>query len=302
MAASTPELIRQAEAAVTDAGDIIRHLKEARAEKGEIGVAFAGWTGAKRNLARVRGEIYDDGRVVQVNGRGREHNAVSDVSRLMVALDFAAHAHRNQRRKDVDRTPYVNHVIGVAHLLTEIGRIDDVDVLRAAVLHDAVEDTDVTIQDIEREFGAAVGSVVAHVTDDKALSKVERKRQQVAHANATPHRAKLVKLADKLHNLRSLRANPPAHWAADRVEGYFVWSWFCVRGMRGTNRALEDALGVEFSAMLPRAFIRESGAEQTARLDVYYANLSGEGDTRPPSPSDGEYVDDVDVNANVDEN
>ncbi|NWW32390.1 MESH1 pyrophosphohydrolase, partial [Panurus biarmicus] len=140
----------------------------------------------------------------------------SDVSRLLEAVDFAARKHKDQRRMDPEGTPYINHPI--------------------------VEDTDTTFSEIEEWFGAEVRRVVEEVTDDKTLPKMERKRLQIEHAPLCSRRAKLVKLADKLYNLRDLNRCTPQGWSAERVQEYFRWAARVVAGLRGTSAALEGAL------------------------------------------------------------
>src|SRR5689334_1627887 len=99
---------------------------------------------------------------------------------LLKALNFAAHQHQDQRRKGPRAEPYVNHLIEVATLLTQAG-VSDVEVLMAAVLHDVVEDTDTTIDDVEARFGPRVAAFVLACSDDKSLPKAVRKQKQVEH-------------------------------------------------------------------------------------------------------------------------
>lgn len=160
-------------------------------------------------------------------------------ARLLVALDFAADRHRDQRRKDVRGSPYVNHLITVARLLAEEGGISDPVVLVASILHDTVEDVGVSLEEVERDFGSAVQGIVEEVTDDKSLEKSVRKRLQVEHAPGMSAGAKLVKLADKIANLRDLFEHPPAAWTHRRKREYLEWSANVVDGCRGTNAALE---------------------------------------------------------------
>ncbi|XP_071777236.1 guanosine-3',5'-bis(diphosphate) 3'-pyrophosphohydrolase MESH1 [Centroberyx gerrardi] len=166
----------------------------------------------------------------------------SDAIILLETVNFAAEKHRNQRRKDPEGTPYINHPIGVARILSHEGGITDIEVLQAALLHDTVEDTDTSPAELEAKFGATVARIVQEVTDDKSLSKQERKRLQVEHAPHRSFQAKLVKLADKLYNLRDLNRCTPSGWTAERVQEYFVWASQVVKGLRGTNQALEDRL------------------------------------------------------------
>ncbi|KAG5270176.1 hypothetical protein AALO_G00189630 [Alosa alosa] len=166
----------------------------------------------------------------------------SDAVILLETVNFAADKHRNQRRKDHEETPYINHPIGVARILSHEGGITDIVVLQAALLHDTVEDTDTTIDELESIFGPTVARIVQEVTDDKSLPKQERKRLQVEHAPHCSQQAKLVKLADKLYNLRDLNRCTPKGWTAERVQEYFEWAVKVVKGLRGTNSALEDLL------------------------------------------------------------
>ncbi|XP_052902984.1 guanosine-3',5'-bis(diphosphate) 3'-pyrophosphohydrolase MESH1 [Anopheles moucheti] len=156
-------------------------------------------------------------------------------------VNFAAVKHRNQRRLDADETPYINHPIGVAYILTEAG-ISDPEVLQAAILHDTVEDTDATFEEIESMFGHNVCSIVREVTDDKSLPKQERKRLQVERAAGKSHQAKLVKLADKIYNLRDLQRCKPKNWTDDRCREYFCWAKQVCDNLKGTNETLESIL------------------------------------------------------------
>ncbi|KAG8001174.1 Guanosine-3' [Nibea albiflora] len=166
----------------------------------------------------------------------------SDAVLLLETVHFAAEKHRNQRRKDAEQTPYINHPVGVARILSHEGGITDIEVLQAALLHDTVEDTDTTPAELEAKFGPIVARIVQEVTDDKSLPKQERKRQQVEHAPHCSRQAKLVKLADKLYNLRDLNRCTPVGWTAERVQEYFVWACEVVKGLRGTSSALEEKL------------------------------------------------------------
>lgn len=162
-----------------------------------------------------------------------------NISLLLTATAFAADKHRNQRRKDVEASPYINHPIALANILKNEGGIADAKVLAAALLHDTIEDTDATAEELEGLFGKEIATIVLEVTDDKSLAKAERKRLQVEHASTIGHRAKLVKLADKICNLRDLISSPPAGWSQQRINEYFDWAKAVVDGMRGANPALE---------------------------------------------------------------
>ncbi|KAK3761696.1 hypothetical protein RRG08_016128 [Elysia crispata] len=164
------------------------------------------------------------------------------VKEIVRCTNFAALKHKDQRRKDKQQTPYVNHVIGVAHILVSEGGISDVSVIQAALLHDTVEDTDTSFYELQAEFGEDVANLVKEMTDDKSLPKAERKALQISHASQASYRAKLVKLADKLYNLRDLRRCTPEGWSEERVQEYFEWASQVVAGLRGTNQTMEDAL------------------------------------------------------------
>ncbi|EDV43272.1 uncharacterized protein Dana_GF18409 [Drosophila ananassae] len=159
--------------------------------------------------------------------------------KFMECLQYAALKHREQRRKDPQETPYVNHVINVSTILSVEACITDEAVLMAALLHDVVEDTDATFVDVEELFGADVCGLVREVTDDKSLEKQERKRLQIVNASKSSCRAKLIKLADKLDNLRDLQVNTPKGWTEERREQYFIWAKQVVDNLRGTNVNLE---------------------------------------------------------------
>jgi GTP diphosphokinase / guanosine-3',5'-bis(diphosphate) 3'-diphosphatase len=160
-------------------------------------------------------------------------------ARLIKAADFAALKHRRQRRKDAEASPYINHPLALARVLKLEAGVDDVEVLVAAILHDTVEDTQTTREELEREFGARVASIVMEVTDDKSLPKPERKRLQVEHAPHLSPQARLVKLADKICNLRDVIDAPPAHWPLERRRGYFDWAKQVIDGLRGVHPGLE---------------------------------------------------------------
>ncbi len=143
---------------------------------------------------------------------------------LLAAVMFAAERHRNQRRKDAEASPYINHPIALAHLLATTGGVSDVNVLRAAILHDTVEDTETTEIELRERFGEVVAGMVMELTDDKALPKQRRKELQIEHAPQKSKGAALVKLADKTCNLRDVAATPPIDWPLARRQAYFDWA------------------------------------------------------------------------------
>lgn len=162
-----------------------------------------------------------------------------DPGTLLHALTFAAGRHRDQRRKDTAASPYINHPIAVAALLWHAGEVRDEAVLLAALLHDTIEDTGTTEAELVAAFGAEVAAIVVEVTDDKSLPKARRKELQIEHAPHLSSRAKLVKLADKVCNLRDILDSPPADWSPERRAEYVAWTKRVVDGLRGISPALE---------------------------------------------------------------
>jgi len=171
----------------------------------------------------------------------------STESQLFEALAFAAHKHRRQRRKDVEASPYINHPIALARTLSVEGGIVDTKTLIAAVLHDTVEDTDTTFEEIRAMFGAKVADTVREVTDDTRLDKAERKRLQIEHAPQMSKRAALVKLADKTSNLRDVAANPPRGWPLERRRAYFDWAKAVVEQLPPVSKRLRAAFDEAYS-------------------------------------------------------
>ena len=161
----------------------------------------------------------------------------TDAARLLDAASFAADKHRDQRRKDVDATPYINHPLDVALILTE-GGVEDVEVLMAGILHDTIEDTDTTAEELTERFGERVCGLVLEVTDDKDLEKLERKRLQVVKAPTKSADAKMIKIADKLANLRDFKS-PPVGWSEARIGAYIQFSEMVARGCAGANEVLD---------------------------------------------------------------
>ncbi len=165
---------------------------------------------------------------------------MSKTTKLLQAANFAARRHRRQKRKGENGEPYINHPLEVAHLLTRIGNLKDTDILIAAILHDTVEDTKTTEEEINEMFGKAVASMVMEVTDDKTLPKAERKKLQVEHAPHLSDGAKQIKLADKISNIEDIADNPPEDWSIERRLEYIEWGENVVAGLRGVNENLEN--------------------------------------------------------------
>lgn len=157
--------------------------------------------------------------------------------KILKAAHQAAAWHSDQRRKGAAQEPYVNHLLEVAALVSAAGASEDA--ICAALLHDAVEDQGITPAKIASLFGAAVAAMVEEITDDKTLSKEERKRLQIAHAPKLSEEAKIIKLADKISNLNSLASSPPVDWTSERRLAYVDWCEKVVAQLRHANPMLE---------------------------------------------------------------
>ena len=178
---------------------------------------------------------------------------------ILAAVHFASDKHRNQRRKNKKETPYINHPIAVAHLLATVAGVSDSPTLIAAVLHDTIEDTETTREELDSTFGVEVRQLVEEVTDDKKLEILVRKQRQIDHAPKLSPRAKLIKLADLSCNLTDILDDPPPSWSKERRGDYLVWTERVIEGCRGTNEKLEqyyDQLVTRGRRKLPSACLR----------------------------------------------
>ncbi|KAL1922015.1 uncharacterized protein VTP21DRAFT_10657 [Calcarisporiella thermophila] len=171
--------------------------------------------------------------------------SLPDHSKLLLCCEFASRKHALQKRKD-GVTPYIVHPLGVAKLLVESG-VHDLATLQAAVLHDLIEDTDTTLEELNQCFGKEVSDLVVECSDDKSLPKQVRKRLQIEHAPQVSFKAKNIKLADKLYNLRDLTQCVPKGWTPERVQEYFVWAKQVTDQLKGTNHFLEMQLDSVYS-------------------------------------------------------
>jgi guanosine-3',5'-bis(diphosphate) 3'-pyrophosphohydrolase len=161
-----------------------------------------------------------------------------NIARIFTALEFAAHKHRVQKRKSSEGIPYINHPITVARLLADVGGVQEEDVLIAAVLHDTIEDTETTADELTAAFGPAVCALVLEVTDDKSLPKARRKQLQIEHGPSLSPGAALIKLADKIANVADLCRSAPADWSQERIVEYVRWSEAVVGSLRLDNPPL----------------------------------------------------------------
>lgn len=168
------------------------------------------------------------------------HESGDAVRRILSAARFAAEKHAQQKRKGENGEPYFNHLLEVAELITASNPHLDVELIMAAFLHDTVEDTGVTLQELEQRFGKDVAELVAEVTDDKSLPKETRKQLQVEHTPEKSPRAQTLKLADKISNLRAIISSPPVGWSMERKRQYFEWAKQVVSGIASPNEYLKS--------------------------------------------------------------
>lgn len=164
---------------------------------------------------------------------------MTDLQDFLRAAAFAARKHRLQKRKDAEASPYINHPLEVAAILAGEGEVTDPMTLVAAVLHDTLEDTETTPAELATAFSPALRDLVVELTDDKRLPKAERKARQVSAAPRLSDRAKLIRIADKIANVRDVTHHPPAHWDLARRRAYLDWTEQVVAGCCGVNPALE---------------------------------------------------------------
>lgn len=185
---------------------------------------------------------------------------MGDILQITRAWNFSAQRHVKQKRKGEAQEPYVNHLAEVAELVATATEGRDANLVAAAVLHDTVEDTATLPAELASVFNSDIADLVAEVTDDKKLSKAERKKLQVEHAAAKSERAKILKLADKTSNLRSLVKSPPTDWSLQRRQEYLNWALDVAKGLRGVNLWLEarfDEAAEQLRHSLVRSAVHE---------------------------------------------
>lgn len=158
---------------------------------------------------------------------------------FLKALAFAADKHKSQRRKGEEGIPYINHCIEVALLLNQVGKVEDEELLIAALLHDTIEDTNTKAEEIEQAFGERVRDIVLEVSDDKSLPKAVRKQLQIEKAAQKSPEARTLKLADKICNIRDIILHPPKNWPTERKLDYLAWAAKVIDQIRGAHPALE---------------------------------------------------------------
>lgn len=177
-------------------------------------------------------------------------------SRLMTAKDaesilgaaiYAMEKHKSQVRSNPKKTPYIIHPIEVADLVVKVGKVYDKDVLITALLHDVMDDTAVTFEEIGSLYGSGVVGYLNEMAIKKDLSLKEQKKQQIMQAfHQTPNVA-IIKMSDKLSNLKTLATTPPASWSRDKIDQYFQWAQAVVENLPESNSMLKTAVKATIS-------------------------------------------------------
>ena len=158
---------------------------------------------------------------------------------VLKASQFAALKHCDQRRKD-GKTPYIIHPISVAMILSEIGGIEDPEILSAALLHDTIEDTDTSAHELDEIFGSRVRIIVEELTDNDMLTFSQRKQMQIDNAPYLSKDATLVRIADKISNVSDVIENPPSEWNQKRCNKYVDWAEAVMNNCQKVNQDLEN--------------------------------------------------------------
>jgi len=167
---------------------------------------------------------------------------------ILACADFAAKKHRDQRRKDKDGTPYINHPLGVANILTAEAKVYDSTLAQVAILHDTIEDTETTFEELVENFGIEVASMVIELSDEKDKERHVRKRVRIENAPKKSTGAKIVGMCDKIYNLRDLLRQTPNGWDEKRVNEYFIWAEEVCKHYYSANENLAAILKDIFKA------------------------------------------------------
>lgn len=191
-----------------------------------------------------------------------------NMSLLFKAWLFATERHAKQTRKNAAKSPYITHPVEVTQILIDAG-VTDEETLAAALLHDTIEDTGVTHTQLTDLFGRRVADFVQECTDNKSLSKVDRKKLQIEHAAVISDNAKVIKLADKISNLKGMLGDPPVNWTPDVRHGYIVWCRAVTTELRGVSPKL-DLMAQE---LYDRLLFDQSTETLQADLKSYYKLL-----------------------------
>ena len=200
------------------------------------------------------------------------------VSQINAAYEMARSAHASQNRSSGEL--YINHPIAVARIVADIG-LDEISIV-AALLHDAVEDTEITLDDVESNFGVEVATIVDGVTKLERLQFDSKEAQQAATmrkmlvAMARDLRVLMIKLADRLHNMRTIAAVPYEKQQRVAQETLDIYAPLAHRlGMQEVKQQLED---LAFAALYPKRYaeLDQLVATRAPERNVYLAKTIGQ--------------------------
>ena len=184
------------------------------------------------------------------------------MTKIEKAVLFATKAHAGQLRKGSEK-PYILHPMEAMAIVTKY--TDDEDVIAAAVLHDTVEDTTVTLERLEKEFSPRVAALVASVTEDKKKNLpaestwLERKREAILHLETASHETKLLCLADKYSNLRDMYDDiedfGSEYWQLFNQKDGRMHAWYYRENFRILKEEFADTVEIlEFEGMMDFVF------------------------------------------------
>ena len=155
------------------------------------------------------------------------------------AAELAARRHNGMARKGRGNEPYINHLAEVANLLAAVTEGADPELVAAGWLHDTIEDTETTREELAERFSERVADLVVECTDDMSLPKPVRRERQIADAPHKSPDAKLIKIADKISNIRARILPNPSDAERDDLIDYVTWAEKVVAGCRGGNAILD---------------------------------------------------------------
>jgi guanosine-3',5'-bis(diphosphate) 3'-pyrophosphohydrolase len=213
-------------------GTVTESLQETRAKLSEWAHANQTVMGNYDTLAALLSQAYHK----------EKSMTAQEIQEVCMGVEFAAEKHQLQTRKNPEKTPYISHPIGVANYLIDTGEVRDPSIIIGALLHDTVEDTQTTWEEIEKRFGVRVANYVREMTDDKSLDKEARKRSQIVAASQKSKGAAQIKLADKLYNLNDLSHQPPKDWSQLRIDQYYEWAHSVIHRLPKVNDKLFQAV------------------------------------------------------------
>ncbi|MCH9631488.1 MAG: hypothetical protein S4CHLAM37_15110 [Chlamydiia bacterium] len=207
------------------------------------------YTLAKENTKVMRGyDTFTDS--LRVSYLYEQTLSECEVKEILQAVLFAAKKHKDQARKDLEETPYIIHPIGVADYILGVEKCTDKDTIIAALLHDTLEDTETTKEEIKEHFGRTVMNMVLEVTDDKQLPKKEVRKRQIETASSKSEGAALIKFGDKLYNCRDFIYRTPVGYAKSRVKEYLLHAKEMTDALPSVAPTLKSQLDSEIEKFL----------------------------------------------------